>query len=302
MATTRGRLAWVVLLAASGTNAYAQSEAVQPASHIQPASPPATGREVRFSQQPTSVGERVVQRVGMELNIHTVIKHAGQVAHEGDTALRRRQERDIKVLEVVEGRARKAEVTFALSRVMSPQNADPSDEVAQPVEDKTYRVTRNGEQLFIAAADGSIPTRDEFEIVLNTMETFGLPSPFMQYLTERTLHVGETAQVPTDVAQNMMGFDSFGAIQKFELYLAEVKNINGRECAVFTATIAALGKPENPLVMEARGNIVVELATCRTLEATLTGPVSLNATDQGVEYSAGGQMLLAIRSQYGASR
>ena len=70
------------------------------------------------------------------------------------------------------------------------------------------------------------------------------------------------------------------------------------QCAVFVADIAAQGNTENPLNVQARGNVVIELATCRTLEASLTGPLSLVSVEQQTEYSATGNLLLAIRSQY----
>jgi hypothetical protein len=69
---------------------------------------------------------------------------------------------------------------------------------------------------------------------------------------------------------------------------------------MFVATILAQGKPENPLKVEAGGNVVIELATCRTLEATLTGPLVLQTTDPNSQYSVTGDLLLAIRSQYSA--
>ncbi len=287
------------------SHAIAEQAAVQPATHTTPLaanSAAATGELIKFLQQPTTVGERVVQRVGMELNIHTVIKQAGQVAHDGNTALRRRQEREIEVLEVVASRARKAKVSYPLSRLMSPENSDPADEVAQAVEGNSYIITRNGEQLLITDSKGAIPTRGEFEIVANTMETFGQPNPLTEYLLAREIRVGELLQVPTNIAQKMMGFDSLGEVEKFELHLLEVKDVNGKPCAVFAATIVALGKPDNPLQVQTQGTVVVELATCRTVEATLTGPLSLQSTDQGVEYSATGEMLLAVRSQYGTKK
>ncbi len=281
------------------TTASAEESAVQPATHNASVAQPTT---IRFTQQPTSVGERVVQRVGMELNLHTIIKQADQVAHEGSTGLRRRQERDIQVIEVVEGKARQAKVTYPLSRLMSPENENPTDEIAQVVEGKSYLITRENDRLFITDAEGSIPTSEEYEIVASTMESFGKPNPLAEYLLSREVRVGEILQVPTELATKMIGFDSLGEVQKFEMLLVEIKDINQKKCAVFNATILAKGKPENPLEVEAHGAVVIELATCRTIEATLTGPISMLSTDQGTEYSASGNLLLAIRSQYGTAK
>jgi hypothetical protein len=278
----------------------AEDTGVQTAIHTSPVTPSRTGQLVAFAPATTIVGEKVLQRVGMELNLHTVIKQDGKVAHDGTTSLRRRQERTIEVLEVVQGRARKAKVTYTLSRVMSPENNEPTTEITQPVEGQSYLITRDGERLLVTESDGSIPTQKEFELVVNSMDTFGQPNPLAEFLLSRQIRVGESVEIPQHIAGVMMGLDSLGEVQKFELLLSEVKSINGKECAVFVATILAQGKPENPLKVEAGGNVVIELATCRTLEATLTGPLALQSTDQKTEYSATGDLLLAIRSQYSA--
>jgi hypothetical protein len=285
----------VCLIAIISTQVRGQQTNIQPASHLAATS---IGQLVKFSQQPTAIGECLSQRVGMELNIHTVIKQSGQVAHDGNTALRRRQERQIEVLEVTEGRARQARVSYQLSRSLSPENENPTDEFAQPVEGKAYLVSRSNDRLIVTELDGAIPPRQEYDVVVESMESFGLSNPLGEYLLSQDIHVGDRLQVPNHLASKMMGFDSLGEVQKFELQLTELKNFEGRECAVFVADIAALGKPENPLHVQAQGKVVIEIDTCRTLEATLQGPISFLSSEQQTEFSATGEVLLAIRSQY----
>lgn len=289
-----------LLLALISQTIRAEEADVQPAIHTSPLTPPRTGQLVEFEPATTNVGEKVLQRVGMEINLHTVIKQNGKIAHDGTTNLRRRQERTIEVLEVVEGRARKAKVTYALSRVMAPENNEPTTEITQPVEGKAYFITRQDERLLVTDSEGAIPTQQEYEIVVNSMDTFGQTNPLAEFLLSKQIRVGERLDIPQNIAGDMMGFDSLGEVQKFELHLNEIKTINGQECAVFVATIVAQGKPENPLKVQAGGNVVIELATCRTLEATLTGPLTLQSSDQKTEYSTTGDLLLAIRSQYSA--
>jgi hypothetical protein len=293
------RLACVVSCLLAGTT-HAQDSTVLPASHVAPTPP--GGQAIRFSLPTAAVGERVVQRVGMELNVHTVVKQSGQVANEGDTNMRSRQEREIEVLEIAGGKAVRAEVKYLLSRSLSPENPDPADEIAQPVEGKSYLIARKDERLLVTELDGAIPPRAEYDIVVSTMESFGQPNLLAEFLKPRDLHVGQRLQVPADIAKKMLGFDSFGEVQKFELYLQAVKEIDGNECAIFEADIIAQGNAQNPLNVQARGNVIIELATCRTLEATLTGPLSLVSVEQQTEYSATGDLLLAIRSQYAARK
>jgi hypothetical protein len=50
----------------------AEESGVQTAIHTSPLTPPLTGQLVEFTPATTIVGEKVLQRVGMELNLHTV--------------------------------------------------------------------------------------------------------------------------------------------------------------------------------------------------------------------------------------
>src|SRR5690606_15644023 len=143
-------------------------------SHV--AAPIARGEVVRFLPPTTTVGERVIQRVGMELSIHTVMKQAGKIAHDSQTNLRNRQQREIEVLEVANGKAVRAKVHYPLSRRMSAENTDPADETAQVVEGKSYFITRSGERLLVTDMDGAIPPRQEYDIVVSSMESFGQPN------------------------------------------------------------------------------------------------------------------------------
>lgn len=278
------------------SSSRAQEAAVQPASHAAPTAP--VSQKIHFSRPTTAIGESVWQRVGMELNVHTVVKQSGKIAHDGQTSMRSRQERKIEVLEVVDGKAVRAKVRYPLARRLSPENPDAADEVAQPIEGKSYLIVRSGARLLVTEPDGAIPPRNEYDLVVSTMESFGQPNLLAEYLVSRELRVGERLQVPTDIAKKMMGFDSFGDVEKFELYLQEVKEIGGKSCAIFVADISARGNAENPLNVLAKGSVIIEIATCRTLEASLTGPLSLVSVEQQTEYSATGDLLLAIRSQY----
>ncbi len=260
--------------------------------------PVSSTKTVVFSQQTTYVGDRVTQRVGMELGLHTVIKQAGQIANDSKTAMRSRQEREIEVLEVTNGQARRARVSYPLAREMSPENPKPEIEVSQEVEGKSYLITRSGTQLLITDSSGAIPTRKEFEIVLSSMENFGKANPLAEFLLSQEIQIGDTLKVPTEIAANMMGFDKMGEVEKFELRLEELREVDGRQCALFYATIATVGSTQAPLRIVATGSVAIEIATGRTIEATLKGPVTMKSIENGVFYNTSGDLLMAVQSYY----
>jgi len=299
-----------VLLGCTETAVAAVAE-IQPVTHnAQPPLsstplPPTVGADqVTFAQQPARVGDRVAQSVGIELQLQTTITQQGQQAHEGQTSLKRRQQRFIEVLEIVDGSVRRAHVTYPLSRITSPENDDPKQEVVQPVEKQSYFVTREGERLLVTDVDGAIPSQAEFEIIVTSLQNLGLPNPLVKFLLHRTIRVGERLQLPQAIAEQLMGFgDQFGTVEQFELELKSVEEIDGEQCAVFASTIEAVGEASNPVRIKAFGKVIIQTETCRTVRAELSGPLTLSAvehTPQGsFEYAVQGSMRLAVRAQYG---
>ena len=83
--------------------------------------------------------------------------------------------------------------------------------------------------------DGAIPPRNEYDIVMNTMESFGQPNLLAEFLLPREIRIGERLEVLADIAKKMLGFDSLGDVQKFELYLQEVRKSVVRQLRKFSS-------------------------------------------------------------------
>lgn len=269
--------------------------------------PDATGQVVTFSQQPAEVGDRVAQTVGVDLQVNTTITQAGQLASQSQNTLKRRQQRFIEILEVVDGRVRRAHVTYPLSRVTSPDNADPGEEVAQPVEAKSYFVARAGKQLLVTDAEGAIPPQEEFAIVVTSLQYLGKPNPLVQFLIGREFRIGERLQLPQAIAEQLMGLgDQFSRVEEFGLELKSVKEVDGQPCAVFATTLEAVGSADNPVKVRAFGQMIIQTRTCRTVHTELSGPLTLSTAEQtpagGFEYKAQGTMRIAVKSEYGRAR
>jgi hypothetical protein len=263
--------------------------------------------EVTFRQRPAQVGDRVAQTVGTELQVNTSITQAGQAASEHQLALKRRQQRLIEVLEIAEGRVRRAQVTYPLSRATSPDGPNPDQEVTQPVEQNSYLVTREGKKLLVTDTEGALPPKEEFELVVTSMQNLGLPNPLAKVLLGRTIRVGERVQLPHEVAQQLMGFgEQFGEVKQFELELKSIQQIEEQPCAVFGATIEAVGEANNPIRIRAFGQVVIQTETCRTVRAELSGPMTLSTVEHtpagSYQYKAQGSMRVAVKSQYGPVR
>lgn len=287
------------------TAAFGQAGEVRLATHVAPVRLPEPTPVVglRFSQQPAQVGDRVAQQVDLELNLSTLIIQSGQVAHEDKTSMERRQQRLVEVVEVVEGKVRRARVTFSHSRHKSPESENPEQEVIDPVEGKTYLLTRQGEQLFVTDLKGTLPPHEEFEIVFSSMQSLGLPNPLAQFLLERTIHVGQTLEVPQEIAEQMLGFgNELGKVKKFKLQLKELSTFEGAPCAVFAAAIEVAGDEGNPMQINVTGPVVILTETCRTVVTDISGPLSFNTVERtrlgSFQYKVAGTMRASVRARY----
>lgn len=283
----------------------ATAQEVQPATHQSPlpsaVAPRSTG--IRFSQQPAKVGDQVTQQVAMELQLQTSIVQQGQLAQQQDTTMRRGQRREIEVLKVKQGRVVRARVKFPHSRHLLPDGGSEQDEEIQPVEGKTYVLTRQGERLEVRYLDGTIPPKEEFEIVFGSMQSLGKPNPLAKFLLERDFQLGETLQLPQEIAGRMLGLgDDFGEVTRFDLTLAEIKEISGHQCAEFTANIHMGSGPGSSVSLEATGPVIIRLDTSRTVLADFTGPLRMNSLEQtpqgSYQHQAEGSLRVAVRSDY----
>jgi hypothetical protein len=268
----------------------------------------APGERVQFQEQRTQVGDRVVQRVGVELKLSTKLVQSGQVAHEGTSEMRRQQQRTVDVLEATDGRAVKTKVAFQVSRRQGPDNPKPDELAVQPIEGKSYFAARQGEQLIVTDDDGAIPPRDEYLLVMESLDTIGKPHPLTELLTGRTLTVGEHLHVPRDLARTLLNLpDPVGTIKRFELTLDRIAADKTSEAplAVFRANIELDPDDRSPLSVQLAGEMAVDPASCRLMSLDLAGPVGISTIERtaGViqQFSAGGELRMAMRATYGSA-
>ena len=261
---------------------------------------------VHFSRRPARPGDRVGQELAVQLNVQTQIVQSGQKAHEGDSTMRRRQTRLIEVLEAKDGKLHRARVIFPISRLQTPESEE-RELKPQPIEGKTYIVTRNGEFLNITTPDGEMPPLEEYRPAAEALEMLGRPNRLAAFLIKRPVNVGETLLVPRAIAGELMGVnDEVGIVKRFELRLLGVEAPlleGGSPRAVFASKIETMASEASPIELTIEGRVTVETETCRTVAASLSGPVQISSVEQtrgGVyQFEASGSLRVVIRSQYG---
>jgi hypothetical protein len=227
------------------------------------------------------VGKSVEQDVTFALGLKESTVQGGTTLQAIESKLTRRQVRSITVLAADESRITKVRVTYksAEQEVGQRRGEEPfaNTQVAQAIAGKTYIVSRakTTDELTITDAEGKAPSDEERKLVQSSMDAVGRPSPIGKFLNGRTVRVGQTVEVPNDLANEMLGLDgAVGKVTKFEMALARASNRGGVICGEFETRVDLQSEEPSGQSTRFRGRMVVEVNTCRAIEAEFAGPVS----------------------------
>jgi hypothetical protein len=157
-----------------------------------------------------------------------------------------------------------------------------SPRAPQPVQGKAYLCQRepgeNG-KLIVTDEAGNEPPADEREIVAQQMDMVGRQNPLAQYLAGREAAVGETLELPKEIAGQIFNLgDKFGEVTRFTLTLQKVQSENGATCAVFLANVEAASSDASQMRLQIEGPLVVQVETCRAAKISLIGPIGMSET------------------------
>jgi hypothetical protein len=264
----------------------------------------AARQTVHFARRAARVGDEVEQTVSMEMRLATAMRRGSELAERNHTAIRSRNQRTMTTTEVEAGRAvavrlqyAAATKTFATAEdgdAKSIANGlDDTPPTTQPVAEKTYFCSRepgDDGRLVITDVAGSIPPMEEYEIVAQHMDMVGRANPLAKFLAGRTIAVGETVEVPKQVADEIFNLgERFGEVTQFELTLTNTKSHDGIECAVFLARVEAASSDSSQMRLQVDGPIVIQAGTCRAVQVDLSGPIGMSETRGS--YSTAYQMI-----------
>ena len=284
-----------------------RGSAVDPASYehdVRQAGP----SSVRFARRPPQIGDQTAQTIAVALRLDTMVRQGSEVLEQAKTSIRRNQRRSITSTDVASGRTIAATVRYAeaTKQVAAGQSAAELQEgptTSQPVEGKAYHCRRDGEELRITDEHGNIPPLDEFEIVALNMDSLGRSNPLVDFLAGRAVAVGATIEVPNELAEKLLGLgDTLGNVTQFRLTLDEVRSVEGAECAVFHASVDAASSDSSQMRLQLEGPLLVQAATCRPVQASLTGPIGMSETRGSLtatyQMTGAGKMTVSIGSTY----
>jgi hypothetical protein len=155
----------------------------------------------------------------------------------------------------------------------------------------------------ITDENGQTPPPDEYEIVAQNMEMVGRANPLASFLAGRSIAVGETVNLPKDLADQLFNpGDRFGEVTRFDLLLEKAETQDGTPCAVFLARVEAASNDSSQMRMQMEGPLVMQIDTCRAVQLSLSGPIGMSETrgsySTAYQLIGTGQLKTSIESAY----
>jgi hypothetical protein len=267
---------------------------------------------VRFGRREPQVGDQLEQALSVAVQLDTLLRQGTTVVERSKSAMRREQRRTVTTTHVDHGMTVAVLVRYTQARKETAAGSSTgklgeSSLAPQSVEGKSYRCRRDGETLLVTDEAGKIPPLAESEIVTQNMETLGRPNPLADFLSGKTLTVGQQLAVPNEVAEKLLGLGGeMGGVTRFELTLANVIEIDGATCAEFRASIEAASNDSSQMRLVVEGPLVIQVETCRAVAANFTGPIGMSETRGSLtatyQMAGTGNMTVSIASNYSDAR
>jgi hypothetical protein len=256
-------------------------------------------QSVRFGRQPSRVGDRIEQNVQLEMRMKLTMRRENELVGNNQTTVRTKQRRIVVATAVETGTTMAARVEYpeATKQVVAAEaptaaNGDSAGKngeavaayqpIAQAVQGKTYLCQREpGEhgKLIVTDEAGNRPTSEECDIVIAQMDMIGRPNPLAQFLAGRDVKVGESFELPKDLASRVFNLgDKFGEVTHFELTLRKITVEDGCKCGEFLANVEAAASGASQMRLQVEGPLVVQADSCRAVRAEMDGPIGMSET------------------------
>jgi hypothetical protein len=256
---------------------------------------------VQFNCQAPHVGQYGVHDVKYELALDVSLRQGGQIISSEKQQMLREQTRQITVLKVAGDRVVQVRTHYPKASATVSQGKTRGMPQSQPIENKTYVVTRTDQNLVVTSESGADVPEEERTLVAASMESVGRPNPLGKFLHGKTVAVGQTLVLPNEMASDLLGLRETGGVaEKVQLTLRALRQEPDRRVADFAMLVVI--KPDQKTALEITGDLQLDINTCQVASANFVGPVAMEETygPQGHTFQmhSDGKMNVAMKSHY----
>lgn len=259
-------------------------------------------QEVSFTKRPTQVKDTSHQKLVGNLVASRTIRQHKQIVDSSKQTLVRNQERRLTVLEMANGVPVRGKLVYGNSGTVVKAEQREQVAVTQPVAGNTYFILRRGDELLFGDESGQPVTEEEAKVLKLHMSAFGKPNPLAEFLNGKRIQVGQSIEVPKEVAIELLGLTGReGNTDRLVLRLRETKVEGRTEYAIFETILKTSGG-EAAMAMLMKGQLIVETGTCRTKSIQLHGPISMSEvrgpTEGRFSVDTNGTLQLTVQTEF----
>ena len=156
----------------------------------------------------------------------------------------------------------------------------------------------HGKTIVVERKDGKVSHQGADGLSAKDLKDFDLDDTFAQSFPKQPVAVGETWEVPAATLKEM--FNDPTTEGKMTLTLKEVKEIDGRKCAVLDASLQMKGKTDEgvEISMDVKGPVVIWIERGYTQSAKLQGSMGLKANTPDAVMDGKGPMTVEISARF----
>lgn len=266
----------------------------------------AESQEVIFTKRPTQPLDTSHQVIHCNLNAERTIRQQNQLVDSSKQTMQRKQDRKITILALKDGKPTQAKIEYVDSSTNVRGENNQTVEATQPVAGNTYFVTRQNGTLLVTDETGKPVTEEENKILQMHLQNFGKTNPLAQFLDGKRIRVGQEIPVPDAVASELLGLTgNEGKTDKLSLRLVATKNVDGQNLAIFETLLKSSSK-ESSMSLVMKGELTIEVGTCRTRSIRLHGPVAISETRGPTVgrfiVSTNGTLQVSVQTVFGQAR
>lgn len=234
-----------------------------------------------FRYRASQPGDRAEHQQQSRLELATTIQQSGQIASERWESILRRQRYHVALLEPSQGETARAKIAYhAAQEERKTTDAEAAEATSMPTDGNTYLVCRIDGKLTVFDARGEQALPEEAQLVERIARSLGQRNPLGHFLDGHKVSLNQTLKLPEQLSRELWNFgDELGEADYCELTLREAVVRPTGPCGRFEIVVRA---SQGSGQLDLRGYLLVDAASCRTLESELQGTFR-SKTERGPE-------------------
>ncbi|MFO0915595.1 MAG: hypothetical protein U0795_21705 [Pirellulales bacterium] len=229
---------------------------------------------IRFRATPARPGDVRQQQMDFDLDVTRQVQEGNQVTDLRQQRVHKTKQRRVEIQQVQGPLPIAARIDYGKSEMRLEGGATPTQQLVDPAADKSYIVSRRGDELVIQDLQGAVPPAPELVWLKQDLATFGRENPLSTFLANREVRVGQTLDVPPEVARELLGgSDSATQVTRFQLTLEQIQTPAGHRQATFRVAIDLKGADQGGVDMLVEGHVTMNADLCQVEQVNLKGPI-----------------------------